>query len=427
MDPSSKGWLNKYLSLRQNSLNVEEINSEQDLYKYLQPTGIIYGHPIKLPEGIDVNTENLPIKERMKIILAEAFISCGIVNINPELDNEEQFERLKKIFGGKNENFYKKLKPEIQYKTLSFWKKLQGIELAEYYLDKRIVVKAHWNSNFFQGFFHNILLFTDIVQFSNWLRKNSDEDSLVENRESLRLMALQIIAVSAYADDKIEKSEKKLFDYFIESCDLNKQSRKEANKFILNKITLDNIDFNRFDSWLLRKYFLELSILTLWADRDLSDKEIEFLSHLSSKLKLDDDELQSSLIGVESFVIDNWDKVHYLQKKQNYIVLSDRIVKRFAKIAGRYKNQIKNEIHESKELVELLSKSRSQHLSIEEKEKVRHQLIDVLKTIPALIIVTMPFTFLTLPILFKILPKSVFPSSFDENKLMKRSKNRIIG
>ena len=431
MDPSEKGWLLKYIELRDEAAKAETPlhtpSNAQELYAYLQPTGILYGHPINIPSKLNIDTKDWPVKERMKVILAESLISSGLI---PEDDQELTHifkQKLEHIIGTDSMEFYQKQSPKLGSSSWKFWKKMQGIELAEYLIDKRITVKAQWNSNFWQGFFHNILLFTDVIQFSEWIHnKNADNKDLQRERERIRLDALRIIALSAHADGVVEKEEERLFHFFLESAGLDNLAKKKMEHIIHSKISLEDLHFDYEANWLIRKYFLELSILTIWADRNLSDEELEFLQSLCKQLQLDEEELDKSLVGVESFVINNWDKVHYLQTKQNYLVLSSNLAQRMGKIAVKYKNHIKNEIDESKELVLLLTKSRNENLSVEEKEKVREQLIDVLKTIPAFVIITLPFTFLTLPILFKILPKSVFPSSFDQNKVLKRKSHRFI-
>jgi hypothetical protein len=72
------------------------------------------------------------------------------------------------------------------------------------------------------------------------------------------------------------------------------------------------------------------------------------------------------------------------------------------------------EIRESQELFRLLGKSRSTTLTEEEKIIVNEQVIDILKTIPAFVIIALPLTFITLPTLLALLPKNAFPSSFQE-------------
>jgi hypothetical protein len=72
------------------------------------------------------------------------------------------------------------------------------------------------------------------------------------------------------------------------------------------------------------------------------------------------------------------------------------------------------EVRESKQLFYLLGKSRTKKLTKEEQKLVNEQLIDIFKTIPAFVIIALPFTFITLPTLLSLLPNKAFPSSFQE-------------
>jgi hypothetical protein len=58
--------------------------------------------------------------------------------------------------------------------------------------------------------------------------------------------------------------------------------------------------------------------------------------------------------------------------------------------------------------MELLRKADSQELTEEEKTHLQEMLILVLKTIPTLVIISLPQHFLTLPILMKIMPENFF-------------------
>ncbi|TCI94853.1 LETM1 domain-containing protein [Tenacibaculum sp. M341] len=77
------------------------------------------------------------------------------------------------------------------------------------------------------------------------------------------------------------------------------------------------------------------------------------------------------------------------------------------------KNKIRflNELEESKELIFLLKKSLSKKLTKEEKNKVKEQLLDICKTIPAFTIFLLPGGSLLLPLLVKLIP-TILPSSF---------------
>ncbi|TMA29195.1 MAG: hypothetical protein E6J88_07310, partial [Deltaproteobacteria bacterium] len=76
-------------------------------------------------------------------------------------------------------------------------------------------------------------------------------------------------------------------------------------------------------------------------------------------------------------------------------------------------DRLLQEIRETGELAELLGKaSVGTSLTAAEKAKVREQLIDLAKTIPALAIFAAPGGMLLLPILIKLLPFNLLPSSF---------------
>ena len=77
------------------------------------------------------------------------------------------------------------------------------------------------------------------------------------------------------------------------------------------------------------------------------------------------------------------------------------------------KNSLFKEIEESKELVFLLKESTHRKLNNEEKEKVKEQLLDICKSIPALTVFMLPGGAILLPLLIKFIPKFL-PSAFRE-------------
>ncbi|SNR16060.1 LETM1 domain-containing protein [Tenacibaculum jejuense] len=78
-----------------------------------------------------------------------------------------------------------------------------------------------------------------------------------------------------------------------------------------------------------------------------------------------------------------------------------------------HKNKVRflYELKESKELILLLKKSATTKLSTEEKSKIKEQLLDICKTIPAFAIFLLPGGSLLLPLLVKLIP-TILPSSF---------------
>lgn len=80
-----------------------------------------------------------------------------------------------------------------------------------------------------------------------------------------------------------------------------------------------------------------------------------------------------------------------------------------------HKNKLRlfQELTESKEAMYLIKKSTHTSLSDEEKEKVKAQLLDICKSIPALAVFLLPGGALLLPLLIKLIP-DILPSAFRE-------------
>jgi len=78
------------------------------------------------------------------------------------------------------------------------------------------------------------------------------------------------------------------------------------------------------------------------------------------------------------------------------------------------KKRLAKELQESKELVVLLKKSTHNKLSDQEKGKVKEQLLDICKGIPAFAIFMLPGGALLLPLLIKLIP-DILPSAFQED------------
>jgi len=164
----------------------------------------------------------------------------------------------------------------------------------------------------------------------------------------------------------------------------------------------------------LKKFFLEVAILTIWSDKKVEQTEIDFINRFCTYLGFSEEDLENSMIAIEGFVLEHWEQLEFLQNKQDYHHISEQFIKRVAKITEKNKHRLMKELQDSDTIVELLKKARANDLAPEEKEKMRKILIHMLKTIPTFVITSLPQRFLTLPILLKILPKNIFAESIRE-------------
>jgi tellurite resistance protein len=415
MKPQEKGWLKEYLDFRKDllkdlTLKKKGSHPEHSLYSVIQPTGLMYGQNVTHIDHPDV--QEWSEKDKMKILLAESLISSSLLFYEKPINNPEE---LSQVFFKTVENignFYNNIFPELATpsKTL-FGKKRSPLELAEKILEKRIDRTTDYKGNFWTYFFHNSLLFLDVFIFGQWIHTNADRivaDFFRYERDELRFSIVKVIAASAHSDNIVDSEERKLFEYFIQSTDLSGDKKKEAMSIFEKGVDIDSINLPSENSWILRKFFLEIAILTAWADKKVEQAEQDFLKQLCTYLGFTDEDLENSMIAIEGFVLEHWQQLDYLQGKQDYDRVSEHFISRVSKIAEKNKSRLIEEIQDSEDVMMLLKKARTQELNAEESERIRRELIIILKTIPTFVIVALPQRFLTLPMLMKILPKNLF-------------------
>lgn len=422
MKPGEKGWLKEYLEFRQDLLKDLAVDSkkashpEHSLYRVIQPMGLMYGQSVGALDHPNSNQWNE--KDRMKILLAESLISSSLLFYDKQIKNPDELSNVIMKTVESIGNFYNNVFPELATPTKTlFGRKKSPLELAEKILDKRIDHTAEYSNNFWTQFFHNSLLFLDIFIFGQWIHTNADRivaDFFKYEREELRFSVVKIIALAAHSNTTIEYEERKLLEYFLHSANLPPEKRKEAQKIFEDGIEIEEINLPTNNSWILKKYFLEMAILTIWADKKVESREEEFLKRLNKYLGFTDDDLENSIMAIEGFVLEHWDQLSQLQNKQDYNQVSEQFVRRLSKIADNNKTRLIKEVQDSEELVSLVNKAKANELTDAEKARMQALIILVLRTIPTFVIISLPQRFLTLPILMKILPKNFFSESISQ-------------
>ena len=416
MKPNEKGWLKDYLELRKELLKEEQpggvktAHPEQALYRVIQPTGLMYGQAIL---SLDYpNSNDWSNKERMKILLAESLISSSFLFFNRQIKSTEELSEVILKTLDSIGNFYNTVFPELATpaKTL-FGRRKTPLEIAERILDKRIEITEEFKNNFWAQFFHNSLLFLDIFIFGQWIHTNADRivsDFFKYEREELRFSVVKVIAAAAHANEAVEFEERKLLEYFLQSAHLPAEKKREAVAIFEKGIEVEEINLPTNNSWILKKYFLEMAILTIWADKKVDGNEQDFLKRLCTHLTFSEDDLENSMMGIEGFVLEHWEKLNYLQNKQDYDQVSERFIKRLSRVTANHKSKLKKEVQGNKDLLALLKKAKSSELTETEKKEMQEQLVVVLKTIPTFVVISLPKRFLALPVLMRILPTNFF-------------------
>jgi RNase P subunit RPR2 len=416
MTPHDKGWLKEYLDFRKElfldlTLEPEKKSShpEHSLYKLIQPTGLMYGQSITAIQPFD--QDDWTDKDRMKVLLAESLINSALLFQEKPIKTVDELSGIIIKTLDSIANFYNNIFPELSTPSKSFFgKRKTALELAEKILDKRINHTIPNGGPFWTTFFHNSLLFLDVFIYGQWIHTNADKivaDFFRYEREELRFSLVKVIAAAAHANKVVESEEKKLFEYFLQTTELSNDKKKEAMKIFAEGIAIDDINLPSENSWILKKFFIEIAILTIWADKRVEEAEINFLKQFCKYFDFSEEELESSMVAIEGFILEHWKELDHLQDKKNFDNVSEEYIERISKLAEKNKTKLVRELKSKEEIHELLIKASNSQLSEDDKELVRIQLIHLLKTIPTFSITSLPQKFLTLPILLKILPKNI--------------------
>jgi hypothetical protein len=418
MDPGQKGWLKEYLDFRRDEFVNDSKSAtlkkgrhpDESLYSVVQPTGLMYGQSITTHEE-QKYAEFWNHKDRLKVLLAEVFINSALLFRDEEIKNAEEFSEVILETTSGIGKFYNNIYPELATPTKNFFGKLKSpLEVAEKILDKRISQNASHEENFWSNFFQNSLLFLDIFFFGQWVHTNSEElvtEFFKQEKEELRFCVVKVLSAAAHANGIIEKEERVLFEYFINSSGLDRDKKKEAYTFLEHGVDLDEIALPSASSWILKKYFFELAILTVWSDKRVEELEMNFLEDFRVKLDLSEEDFENSMVAIEGFVLQHWEELDALQGKKDYDMVSDQFVGRMSKIVHKNHHRIAQQINSNKALTALLNKLNREGLELSERDQLKQELIVILNSIPSFLIISLPSKFLTLPVLLKILPEDL--------------------
>jgi hypothetical protein len=163
----------------------------------------------------------------------------------------------------------------------------------------------------------------------------------------------------------------------------------------------------------LRRFAIEQVLLAALADRSFDKGEMAFVERLAGDLGVDAQEVALLQIQADEFYRRNRDALVALQLAETPEGLPHALTTRLSALVLDNLDRILQEIRETGELAQLLAKASSgTSLTSEEKGKVREQLIDLAKAIPALAVFAAPGGMLLLPVLLKLLPFNLLPSSF---------------
>lgn len=164
-----------------------------------------------------------------------------------------------------------------------------------------------------------------------------------------------------------------------------------------------------------RRFLLAQALLAARVDGRTSDEERAFLVALAEQLGFSAADLAAIELEVAEFYAQNRHVVDVFTVSAAAGVMGEEMVDTMTSALEKNFHRVMNEIRETGDLAVLLTRAATGHtLSRDERRRMREQLIDVAKAIPALAIFAAPGGVLMLIALAKVLPFSLLPSSFQD-------------
>ncbi len=402
--PGASGWIEKYLEL----IEINEIQlkktPELNLIDLSRNSGLIYGVAVQsvfCPETLQVNwTTN----DKLKNLFFETLLWTHWAH--------SDFKHDKNLFINDLAEYYSSVKLKNSFDFLSFFKKESAISAIEsaiedrLELDKRILETRIWLSTLANAF-----VFLDVILFKEFLQTKK-----IRPFQVLTEKAMNCFIDAVQSDKKSTGTEEKLFSFYIASARLDKeidvalenQFQNPIANLKISQLTEENEDFKHF--------LVYLSAFVISCNREVTDEEKSFLINLCRSLNLSNELTEISLAFTTAFIIEHERLIPYLGSSTE--ILFSNLSKRWTKILLRNKDKLILEIQQSKELMFLLAKSTKKDLTKEEKEMVKNQLMDIMRSMPSLAIFLIPGGTLLLPIFLKIIP-GLLPTAFRDNELTK--------
>lgn len=392
INPSTQGWINKYFT--EYSFD-DTFYSEETFYTNTRKTGFIFGHVVELEKiAPDELEKMLPVEITKLALLATLFQGYRTVNQNNDST----------LFIDKVVAFYEKISPQKPNPL----HKVLPIMMASHKLEKIIHARVQTNEDLVtKNFSHvltNALLFVDVLAFEKFLKTDTCSNQYFRKIEEI---VVSVVSISLKTKTGISTHDELLSKLFESSVRYNKFSD-------ISNLALDNIDLGYLENVLEKYYVLDLAGISLWSDEKVENEERYFLYSLGEKLHIKKDKVLSSIEFVNQFINKHKHKIPYFTFSNPVKHFYEQTSENVALLIERNKKRLVKEISQSKELVNLLTKSTHKELSPEEKKKVKNQLLDICKSIPSLTIFLLPGGSLLLPILIKFIPK-MLPSAFNEN------------
>ncbi|MFM7666777.1 MAG: LETM1 domain-containing protein, partial [Bacteroidota bacterium] len=367
-------------------------------------SGLIYGVAVNTIFSPSKLQTNWTPEDKLKNLFFESLLWAHWTQSNFLFDKETFITDLA--------SYYSSIKPNNSFDFLSFFKKESAISSIEtaieerLELDKRILETRIWLNTL-----NNAFLFLDVILFKEFLKKKK-----IRPFQTLAEKAMHCFVGAVHTSTEVSEIEEKLFILYAASAKLDREIDDDFKIKFQTPLFQLNLEQFKNESEDFNLFLVYLSAFVFSCKSEVNKEERTFLENLCRSFNLNIELSDIALAHTTAFILQNEPLIPYLGSSTE--ILFSNLSKRWGKILLRNKDKLVLEIQQSKELMFLLAKSTQKDLTKEEKEVVKNQLMDIMRSMPSLAIFLIPGGSLLLPIFLKIIP-GLMPSAFRDNEVNK--------
>lgn len=417
LSPGSKNWIPKFFQLLEKgviSLDLELIqNTEADLTHFISHrTGLVYGNALHLLFSNSLDSSKYTNDEKLKLLLFETLLFTYLRKNQGVFDKDAFLENLISFYGETKEGGV------FAWFDRVFTGKV-NLNIEEI-LTQRVQVKStFFGANYWLNHMSNAFIFLDVVLYRAYL--DGQIHSFAGHYKNYASSLMNGVIYAAYMDNNAEDKEQRVLWHFLASTELEKSAKARFENRILTGVTLRVLKKELVLDKLLSKFTFELGLFLVQGTHALSESERKKLKSLGHALDLSEKEIEESHEMCHAYMLQNQNEILVFQSDTETGFVFRAFSQRWIRILGRNKDKLIQEMRESKELMALIQKSTKEELSPEEKEQVRVQFLDLLKSMPSLALFLLPGGSLLLPLILKLVPELI-PSAFKVNEIEKNKK-----
>jgi hypothetical protein len=254
-----------------------------------------------------------------------------------------------------------------------------------------------------------------------------DADSAITDLEQARdeeLLLVEALAGLAVADPLLPRPDRRVVSRQVERVGLDRERVQAARAAAASPREPEEIVADTPPR--LRNFLVEQLLLAALGLPAGSTPRAEYVARFASAAEIPPERLAAMQVEAAAFHADHqeWFRAFGLPAEAEWGELADewndfgeRMVDKVAAVVTENLDAILVEFRETGELGTLLAKAAAgQTLDGTEKRKVKEQLLDLAKAVPALAVFAAPGGMVLLPLLAKLLPFDLLPSAFDPKK-----------